>query len=130
MSHAEKTHCPQGHPYDETNTYHFTLGKWTARGCRTCRREATRRWRAENKVKRAAYAREHRRRPGERTKNDARARLRTAVARGKIEKPDSCEACGAGGQLEGHHADYSRPLDVVWLCCPCHRSLHVEAAVA
>ena len=31
---AAKTHCPQGHPYDEANTK-FTRGGW--RTCRTCR---------------------------------------------------------------------------------------------
>lgn len=31
--HAAKTHCPQGHPYDEANTY-----RWNGwRICRTCR---------------------------------------------------------------------------------------------
>ena len=30
---ARKTHCPQGHPYDETNTIQFKTG----RQCRTCR---------------------------------------------------------------------------------------------
>jgi hypothetical protein len=34
-----KTHCPQGHPYDEINTYPYN-GK---RGCRECRRAADRR---------------------------------------------------------------------------------------
>lgn len=45
---AEKTACPQGHPYDETNTY---ITKSGGRKCRTCIREAkrserTRRFRA------------------------------------------------------------------------------------
>jgi hypothetical protein len=31
--HARKTHCPQGHPYDETNTILLTDG---GRRCRTC----------------------------------------------------------------------------------------------
>jgi hypothetical protein len=30
-----KTHCPQGHPFDEDNTYRYPSG---ARACRTCRR--------------------------------------------------------------------------------------------
>lgn len=30
---AQKTHCPQGHPYDEANTY---VGASGARYCRTC----------------------------------------------------------------------------------------------
>ena len=33
---ADKTHCPQGHPYDEANTYHWN----GERHCRICRREA------------------------------------------------------------------------------------------
>lgn len=39
------THCPQGHPYDETNTY-WRRGK---RDCNTCSRERTRQWRARVK---------------------------------------------------------------------------------
>lgn len=42
------THCPQGHPYDDENTYQDKRG-W--RGCRTCRAEATKRY---NDKKRAA----------------------------------------------------------------------------
>lgn len=36
----EKTHCPQGHPYDETNTYHHP--NKTNRMCRACGRERQR----------------------------------------------------------------------------------------
>lgn len=32
---AKKTHCPQGHPYDEENTYVTPSG---SRQCKTCRR--------------------------------------------------------------------------------------------
>lgn len=39
-----KTHCPAGHPFDEANTY-YRPGSPTFRGCRECRRQATRRWR-------------------------------------------------------------------------------------
>ncbi len=38
-----KTHCPQGHPYDEVNTYVTAIG---GRRCRICGREASRRSRA------------------------------------------------------------------------------------
>jgi hypothetical protein len=39
---GERTHCPQGHPYDEENTY---VGPRGQRSCRICRREADRRHR-------------------------------------------------------------------------------------
>ena len=42
-----KTHCPQGHLYDEANTYYkLTRSGYINRICRTCAREATRRRRA------------------------------------------------------------------------------------
>jgi hypothetical protein len=28
-------------------------------------------------------------------------------------------------RLEAHHTDYSRPLEVEWLCVSCHRNHHV-----
>ena len=37
---SKKTHCPQGHQYDEANTYPIPSG---GRACRTCRRERQRR---------------------------------------------------------------------------------------
>lgn len=38
----ERDHCVHGHAYDEANTY---IDKRGHRGCRTCRREASRRYR-------------------------------------------------------------------------------------
>jgi len=40
--HKRKTHCPQGHPYNENNTYHIPTG---GRGCKICRLERTRQFR-------------------------------------------------------------------------------------
>ncbi len=41
--HMRKTHCPQGHPYSDENTYHHS-GR---RCCRICRKAAQRRWAAK-----------------------------------------------------------------------------------
>ena len=38
-------------------------------------------------------------------------------------RQQSCESCGAD-KTEMHHADYSKPLAVKWLCRPCHMALH------
>jgi len=37
--------------------------------------------------------------------------------------PQPCVVCGST-KTEAHHKDYSRPLDVTWLCKHCHRLLH------
>lgn len=44
------------------------------------------------------------------------------MAKGDLVKPELC-ACG-GSPVKGHHADYSRPLDVEWVCEMCHRLRH------
>jgi len=52
-------------------------------------------------------------------------RAERAVKNGHIAKPDKCSACGVGDvQIEGHHFDYDKPLDVIWLCRPCHKKAH------
>jgi hypothetical protein len=47
-----------------------------------------------------------------------------AIEDGVLVRPDQCEACGGGGRIMGHHDDYSKPLDVRWLCDVCHGKWH------
>jgi hypothetical protein len=46
-----------------------------------------------------------------------------AVRDGKL-KREPCLFCGATENIHKHHRDYSKPLDVTWLCASCHRRLH------
>lgn len=38
--------------------------------------------------------------------------------------PQPCEICDATKLIEAHHQDYTKPLDVNWLCVSCHRTIH------
>ena len=53
--------------------------------------------------------------------------VNNAVQRGKLIKPDKCERCERQVDLiHGHHEDYEKQLDVMWLCPPCHAERHKE----
>jgi predicted transcriptional regulator len=51
--------------------------------------------------------------------------VQRAVEAGVLVKPKACQRCGNERFLEGHHHDYSKPLDVEWLCRGCHMAHHV-----
>ena len=55
-------------------------------------------------------------------KEKAKSALNGAVASGKIRR-QPCAVCG-NSKSEGHHEDYSKPLDVVWLCKKHHAYRH------
>jgi hypothetical protein len=55
----------------------------------------------------------------------ARNKLHAAVRDGKITRPPECEICSASDEvLHGHHEDYSKPLEVIWVCPACHSFIH------
>lgn len=61
----------------------------------------------------------------------AKRKVRTAISNGSLVRPPTCQQCGGGRPLRdgrafihAHHEDYSRPLDVIWLCPPCHTAIH------
>lgn len=55
-------------------------------------------------------------------KKDVASKVRYAVYTGKVIK-QPCVRCGSM-KSEGHHEDYSKPLDVIWLCSKHHKELH------
>jgi hypothetical protein len=48
-----------------------------------------------------------------------------AVRQGQLVRPLVCEACGNIRRTWAHHDDYLKPLEVRWLCKPCHHQWHV-----
>lgn len=57
-------------------------------------------------------------------KKKARAIAYRAIAAGTLGR-QPCEECGSE-PAEMHHADYSKPLDVTFLCKPHHEALHAR----
>ena len=55
-------------------------------------------------------------------KRIAKVAFRTAIRNGKLVR-QPCVKCG-NPKSQGHHEDYSKPLDVIWLCQPCHGRQH------
>src|ERR1035437_2976161 len=54
---------------------------------------------------------------------ESRNAFARALSAGEITR-QPCEVCGERG--EGHHDDYSKPLDVLWLCRRHHALRHAE----
>jgi hypothetical protein len=54
--------------------------------------------------------------------------VKNALEAGRLVKPSHCADCHHEKFLHSHHEDYSRPLDVVWLCVQCHRARHLAKA--
>jgi hypothetical protein len=108
--------------------------------CKPCYNAATverkRVWRASHPDRVRAHNRaQYRRDPAKYlARNDAvppavwnaRQAVYNAVRDGRLVRPPTCACCGVeSDRIEGHHADYSKPLEVVWLCKPCHTAAHM-----
>lgn len=84
----------------------------------------------ENKLRNAARPAEwhreklRRHRAAHPEKDAARQAVTKAIMAGKL-VPAPCEKCGAG-KTHGHHEDYTKKLEVRWLCDPCHKTRHRE----
>lgn len=112
------------------------LGVW----CKTCERNRNRveetasyrntagyeaallKYRDSEKGKAARRSYLQRKRVEEPEKIRAREALNWALRSGAVIKARGCfHCCEMDCDLQGHHEDYSKPLDVVWLCLRCHR---------
>lgn len=43
---------------------------------------------------------------------------------GKLIRPERCEKCRADCKPQAHHCDYTKPIEVMWLCKKCHTEWH------
>jgi|GEM_PF-6821707 len=58
----------------------------------------------------------------------AQLAVRSAIEKKQMVKPRICDRCWveyrSRGELQAHHRDYSKPLQIVWLCRACHLEAH------
>lgn len=87
--------------------------------CRPCQAARQKKRYASNPKKYAQYIYKSMKKYPER--QNARSLIHYHTKKGNITKPTNCEACGcAPKRIQAHHHDYSKPLDVAWLCSDCH----------
>ena len=61
-------------------------------------------------------------------KNEAYRVYRIALYNKTLVPAEVCENClEASNNIHGHHFDYDKPLDVIWLCATCHMKVHCES---
>jgi hypothetical protein len=93
--------------------------QWLVGSCRACQRASRGPSRPRDKSKNLEAVRRYKQRHPE--KYRASVTLRCAIKARRLVRPTVCEACGGmSKRIEAHHEDYSKPLDVQWLCTPCH----------
>lgn len=57
-------------------------------------------------------------------KGKARQLLATAIKFKRVIRPTQCSKCFKMCKPHGHHPDYTKPLEVIWLCSICHGKEH------
>ena len=58
----------------------------------------------------------------------AHGMIKYQIKIGKIKRPEKCSICNKSENIHAHHADYSKPLEIIWLCASCHNFLHRRIA--
>ena len=86
--------------------------------CRKCAAAMANRWRTRNpkrmaEIVRRSVLKHH-------ARQMARMAVANAVRKGILFRPFFCPRCEGSAEVHAHHEDYSRPLEVKWMCRSCH----------
>lgn len=94
--------------------------------CRECNLSASKRYRLTENGReriRVSVAKSIKKYP---RKQRAREILGNAVRTGKVKKPKTCSMCKRTTDIQGHHTNYNKPLEVIWACRTCHSMVHLK----
>lgn len=113
--------------------------------CKSCCKKRAKKWRDDNPEKRHKQIVEYKVKKksvrtynrGDRTSQSrrysqlhrdavlAQRKVDAACRKGILKRPNICSVCGIqSDNIHGHHEDYGKPLDVIWVCWLCHNNLH------
>lgn len=84
--------------------------------------ERIKKWNKKNPDKRRNIVNRYNKKNPE--KKIARQSVMWAIKLGFMKKPSKCEICKKEIQVEAHHKNYNKPLEVNWFCRLCHMKLH------
>ena len=112
--------CNQLKPIGEFTPRSDRVGHYTA--CKVCKNIYQKQYSKSKAGKKVQVKADQARKEKLSHKRSARSKTFTAIKNGTI-KVLPCLICG--NKAEAHHHDYSRPLDVMWLCKPHHRETHL-----
>lgn len=134
--------CHQDKPLSEFYA-HPAMADGHLNKCKVCARRDSSEHRESNLDSVRAYDRERAKHPdrlkamteqAKRWRQEDRRRMSAhnavtrAVRKGDLVR-NPCERCGSVYSL-GHHENYDKKLDVIWLCQPCHKKRHKEMVIA
>lgn len=133
----------------ETKQHSEFKRNWRVEGgiypvCKACESKRRKAFYMANRERLAADAKEYRKTPAGKAAHKkavynyadkvdrAGTKVGSAIRRGDLIKPDECSVCGSkppSGEIHAHHDDYSKPLDVRWVCRACHMAIHNKSFV-
>ncbi len=82
-------------------------------------------WRKKNPIKNKILRDENRKIYGKKYPEKVKARNKSAYHI-KIPKGQLCQICNKRLAVERHHTDYSKPLNLLFVCRKCHKQRHRE----
>lgn len=79
-------------------------------------------WAQKNREKKRAYTEKWRK--SNLPQKAANAYLLRYIKKGVMTRSKICSDCLKECKTEAHHQDYTKPLEIIWLCRRCHMKLH------
>lgn len=85
-------------------------------------KESELKYRKNNPEKVNEYQRKYRK--NNPIKRKAQKAVSYAIQKGRLFRPENCSVCHNHSNIDAHHSDYAKPLDVIWMCGRCHKAWH------